>query len=64
MLNSALGVLVKHITKKMVMLDTVHPVHLLSIPKKKNKDKINVRKITFFNFDALNARIIRKKNSF
>jgi hypothetical protein len=30
------------------------PVHLLRIPKKENKEKINVKKTIFYNFDALN----------
>jgi hypothetical protein len=42
----------------------MHLVHLLSISKKKNKEKINVKKTTFYNFDILNTRITKKKNSF
>jgi hypothetical protein len=30
------------------------------IPKKENKEKINVEKTTFYNFDILNAQITRK----
>jgi hypothetical protein len=36
------------------------PRHLLSILKKKNSVKFNVKKMTFYNFDVLNAQIIRK----
>jgi hypothetical protein len=34
--------------------------HLLSIPKKKNKVKVNVEKMIFYDFEALNAQIIKK----
>jgi hypothetical protein len=30
--------------------------------KKKNKVKVNVKKMIFYNFDALNAQITKKKN--
>jgi hypothetical protein len=36
------------------------PGHLLSIPKTKNKVKVNVEKMIFYNFEALNAQITRK----
>jgi hypothetical protein len=36
------------------------PWHLLSIPKKKNKVKINVEKMFFYNFKVLNAQITIK----
>jgi hypothetical protein len=39
-------------------------MHLLSIQKKENKEKINIEKVTFYNFDALNAQITRKKSYF
>jgi hypothetical protein len=35
------------------------PEHLLSILKKKRK-KINIKKIAFYNFDALNAHITKE----
>jgi hypothetical protein len=38
----------------------VLPGHLLGIHKKENKVKINVKKIIFYNFEALNAQITRK----
>jgi hypothetical protein len=38
----------------------VPPGHLLSIPKKENKIKVNVEKMIFYNFEALNAQITRK----
>jgi hypothetical protein len=36
------------------------PEHLLSILKKKNIKKINIKKIAFYNFDALNAHITKE----
>jgi hypothetical protein len=36
------------------------PEHLLSISKKENKVKVNAEKMTFYNFEALNAQITRK----
>jgi hypothetical protein len=36
------------------------PWHLLSMPKKKNKVKVNVEKMFFYNFKALNAQITIK----
>jgi hypothetical protein len=34
--------------------------HLLSIPKKENKVKVNVENITCYNFEVLNAQITKK----
>jgi hypothetical protein len=34
--------------------------HLLSIPEKENKVKLNVEKMILYNFKALNAQITRK----
>jgi hypothetical protein len=34
---------------------------LLSITKKENKVKVNVEKMIFYNFEALNAQITSKK---
>jgi hypothetical protein len=37
----------------------VPPEHLLSIAKKKNKVKINIKNMTFYNFKVLNAQITK-----
>jgi hypothetical protein len=37
----------------------VPPGHLLSIPKKENNVKVNVEKMTFYNFEVLNAQITK-----
>jgi hypothetical protein len=42
-----------------VMLNSA-PGHLLSIPKKENKLKVNDEKTIFYNFEALNAQLTRK----
>jgi hypothetical protein len=59
MLNNALVVLVKKANIIWVMLNSV-PGHLLIIPEKENKVKVNVENMIFYNFDALNAHITRK----
>jgi hypothetical protein len=42
-----------------VMLNSV-PGHLLSIPKRKNKVKVNVEQMIFYNFEVLNVQITRQ----
>jgi hypothetical protein len=42
-----------------VMLNSV-PGYLLSIPKRKNKVKVNVEQMIFYNFEVLNVQITRQ----
>jgi hypothetical protein len=47
------------IKKYRVRLNSTPDHSNLNIPKKENKIKVNVKKMVFYNFEALNAQITR-----